>query len=1000
MRPITRSLVLIATTALILFVAEPRTIAQPRLVVLEDGHKSPIRRLALSPDASRVISVGDDQTLRVWDIASASNIATYHFSPYGSIDGFDLSLDGEECIVHLATGKKGLLLRLKIRTGQILSADYGVDLNSIASPFTTKNIDFRNVFYSSVQNHLIVQNSMPLYDLSANRAVSLDKQLPFERAPGIIVSPNRQHVILTNNSFVADKASCAFYMLDLSKKTWLHLGDTGSAGLIQGVVANDGKHMYGFFCEKGESDTLAKYTTSGVLVKRWTAADLIRRLDVRQKTTRLQINGICSIGNGDSCLVLWAAAGTSIQPVETGVAHIHLLKDEFEDIIRGNGEAYDVFAASSDQSRIAIANSLDQSLRVFDVKTKKTIVVFPGVFQTLRQIGITQDDTFLSIETMRNGSNRSTVLDLNRSVIHNPSDGSQNFRSNVTSENGFELKKETLRWGVYKEGKRINQPSQLFMAANPMTIIPGLNRAVAASSNTRLDGVERLVAFDLNDPNNQSGKTNYKVESSGHLKVTALTPAHDAKKLFVGMSNGVIHIYPCQLFIKGAMESPPLLSYYTRNADWIAWTPQGYYAASPGGEQLMGWLTDNGPDKLATFHPAERFRKSLYRPDIISRVLKLGSVEAAVKEADAEAVKHSISRPVVSDIAAVLPPKVRISTPGEPIVVHEGDGPFVVKALATPTDGRKVGAFRLLVDNRVNEAMTGTPRGGAVKDGVVEQSWDVKFLSEGEYRIKVQAESEVSTGESGSIIVQYRPKAKLSAKPKMWVLGIGINKYKDAPLKCCVNDAEALCNAFKDFAAPLYDVVTDIAKDEEATLDGIRRRLEKIKDEAKKHPHKDNAIVLLFAGHGHNINKQLFLQPFNGDPSKPETCLSGAELANMVTGMPCQRRLVLLDACHAGVSADELVRLLASEGTGIQVMCGSSANEKALENNGQGYFTRAVVTALKGEKVYIDEDGVVYSTAITDRVAAYVRELSDGKQTPTLIIRDRFALTKPPIEKK
>src|SRR5262249_46166339 len=32
--------------------------------------------------------------------------------------------------------------------------------------------------------------------------------------------------------------------------------------------------------------------------------------------------------------------------------------------------------------------------------------------------------------------------------------------------------------------------------------------------------------------------------------------------------------------------------------EWIAWTPEGYYAASVGGERLMGWHVNNGTDKL------------------------------------------------------------------------------------------------------------------------------------------------------------------------------------------------------------------------------------------------------------------------------------------------------------------------------------------------------------------------------------------------------------------
>ena len=40
--------------------------------------------------------------------------------------------------------------------------------------------------------------------------------------------------------------------------------------------------------------------------------------------------------------------------------------------------------------------------------------------------------------------------------------------------------------------------------------------------------------------------------------------------------------------------------------DWIVWTREGYYAATPGGERMMGWTVSNGLDRAATFHPAAK----------------------------------------------------------------------------------------------------------------------------------------------------------------------------------------------------------------------------------------------------------------------------------------------------------------------------------------------------------------------------------------------------------
>lgn len=63
----------------------------------------------------------------------------------------------------------------------------------------------------------------------------------------------------------------------------------------------------------------------------------------------------------------------------------------------------------------------------------------------------------------------------------------------------------------------------------------------------------------------------------------------------------------------------------------------GYYAASPGGEDLIGWQV-NGPDWDApvSFFPASRFRDTFYRPDVVTRVLAAGDAAKALEEANAE----------------------------------------------------------------------------------------------------------------------------------------------------------------------------------------------------------------------------------------------------------------------------------------------------------------------------------------------------------------------------
>ncbi len=94
---------------------------------------------------------------------------------------------------------------------------------------------------------------------------------------------------------------------------------------------------------------------------------------------------------------------------------------------------------------------------------------------------------------------------------------------------------------------------------------------------------------------------------------------------------------------------------------WVAWTPTGYYMASPGGEDLIGWHVNRGWDQEADFFPATQFRAQYNRPDIIRLVLQTRDEAEAVRRANAASGRAVEAKPV----AAALPPVVSIVSPAD-----------------------------------------------------------------------------------------------------------------------------------------------------------------------------------------------------------------------------------------------------------------------------------------------------------------------------------------------
>ena len=67
---------------------------------------------------------------------------------------------------------------------------------------------------------------------------------------------------------------------------------------------------------------------------------------------------------------------------------------------------------------------------------------------------------------------------------------------------------------------------------------------------------------------------------------------------------------------------------------WVAWTPQGYYDASAGADDLIGWQVNHGYDKAPDYFPASQFQQRFNRRDVVARVLDTLDVDKAVEEAN------------------------------------------------------------------------------------------------------------------------------------------------------------------------------------------------------------------------------------------------------------------------------------------------------------------------------------------------------------------------------
>lgn len=67
---------------------------------------------------------------------------------------------------------------------------------------------------------------------------------------------------------------------------------------------------------------------------------------------------------------------------------------------------------------------------------------------------------------------------------------------------------------------------------------------------------------------------------------------------------------------------------------WVLWTPSGYFDASPDAEGLIGWHINRGADRAPEFRPLSRLREQFHRPDVVDAVLDTLDESLALRRAD------------------------------------------------------------------------------------------------------------------------------------------------------------------------------------------------------------------------------------------------------------------------------------------------------------------------------------------------------------------------------
>jgi WD40 repeat protein/ribosomal protein S27E len=551
--------------------ATPAPDARPRLVLDARGHTAPVPTALFTPDAREVITVSADKTVRVWDVETGETVRIFRVpigdDVEGSVSGAALSPDGQTLAVgghSLKPGKYGILIYLiDWKTGQIEKVLKG-------------NRDPISYLAFSPDGRLLAS------------ATPGETALVLDVDKGTSVAALRGHrARIRHVCFSPDGRQVATASVDKTVRVW----DAATGREL--AVLRDHRHQCNCSAWSPDGKTLATGCVDGE-IRLWDTAswDVRRRFPSEKKNPVIQIISLAYTPDGKRLLYtgIGATGRAGLLDVNTGerlrftrhnntVRHGQLSRDGKLAVTTGGNDHETYVWKTADASEVCRLQG--------DGRSVWGVGWLPNS-KTIAWGNVNRGDTRLAATPLEH------TFDLSRLEPGKAPEGKV-FRA-IFGAGGYTFRVlDHFRIAIQRDGRVVHvfrspyEGDRIYCC----TFLHGPYAVMGGSFGLYLVDLQRKRTIR---------------SFQGHTGlILGVAPSPDGRYFLTGSSDQTIRLWDPN-------QKEPLLSLFVAGNDWIAWTPQGYYACSAYGERLMGWQINNGPERLGSFHPAVRFRKSLYAP--------------------------------------------------------------------------------------------------------------------------------------------------------------------------------------------------------------------------------------------------------------------------------------------------------------------------------------------------------------------------------------------------
>ena len=613
------------------------------------SHTRPISAMSFNKDQSRLITVGWDYTIQIWCATTGERLDIIRLPAFGRDNGFDstrwnqaaISADGAFVAIgggpKLLFDDKGIptrLLIIDLEKRQVRKLIFPADPTSpVTCLDLSANGDRLVVGFGGVEKSIYILDDV--IQLMRNPDKS---KLPAE--PSLVFKGSKQEpsnlaLSQTGNKLVVEENRAYVRTFDLTGKAsekWKQLGEFMQLDPNDALEWSPDESQFVWSWRSGDEYFMELRSSDCKLIKKWQFSELKPGFDYAARVAsfryldanRLFISAHAVIkGQGRG------SVGVMLDP-QTGKTVRHFFEES-------SGTYLPFGTASADGKLAATTTSRGLAAVIYSLAEEKTIALCGSRTPVPTIVGWGNDTKVPTIAWSDDATLKPLNAkqdDLEHAFDLVKMEPIAKFVSAEFALHRFDLGESKLIW-------REAPFQHNFVDVQLKLGEKVLTKLARATAMTLISNGENppLLAHSVHDQLSQMGSFADIQDGTGkpvadllpvatHIRDMVSSP--DGRYLLMSTGTHRLSIY------RTDGSRFPFLNLVQASGEWVCWMPEGYYAASPGGEKLIGWAESKGSNEFPVFHAAEKFAKEFRRPDILKLALEKGSLSQALESLKVE----------------------------------------------------------------------------------------------------------------------------------------------------------------------------------------------------------------------------------------------------------------------------------------------------------------------------------------------------------------------------